>query len=281
MMPGRSYPMDRGYPTSTSKAGLGSTACKPADGSCRGYVISLRTLLRAIAIQISVTNTALPGGRNHTVRKNRFLSRLWSRALVVIIAAGGALLTEGVSADATPSVSAPQAMATGTSTELTTCPDSPVPYGTRVTLTAKVTPATATGTVKFTDGITTDLGTVPISGNGTASVSTEVLTIGTHSLTAMFTPNTTSFTGPSSTVSLTVTGIEGSRSLQMAVPQAQPSGQSLDGQRLPEIRVPAVDRRPLLDVEDGRFGTGKGWLVRCSTLCSEGGQRMANHRAAE
>jgi hypothetical protein len=184
------------------------------------------------------------------VCKNGFLSWLWSRALVVVVAAGVVLLTEGVSADARPSVSAPQVMATGTSTGLTTCPDSPVPYGTRVTLTAKVTPATATGTVKFTDGTTAELGTVPVSSNGTASVSTEALTIGTHSLTAVFTPNTTSFAGSFSTVSLTVTDTGGSRSLQMVGPQAQLSGQSLDGQHLLGVRVTAVDGRPLIDVEE-------------------------------
>jgi hypothetical protein len=117
-------------------------------------------------------------------------------------------------------------------------------------LTAKVTPATATGTVKFTDGTTAELGTVPVSSNGTASVSTEALTIGTHSLTAVFTPNTTSFAGSFSTVSLTVTDTGGSRSLQMVGPQAQLSGQSLDGQHLLGVRVTAVDGRPLIDVEE-------------------------------
>jgi hypothetical protein len=188
------------------------------------------------------------------VRKNRFLSRLWSRVFVVVISAGGVLLTTGVSNATTPSVSARQVMATNTSTELTTCPASPVPYGTLVTLTAKVTPATAPGTVKFTDtttgGTIADLGTVPVSSNGTASVSAEALKTDTHLLTAVFTPNMTSFTGSFSTVSLTVTGTGGSRSLQMAVPQAQPSDESLDVQPHLEIRGPAAGGRPLLNVQE-------------------------------
>ncbi len=186
--------------------------------------------------------------------KNKFLSRLLSAAFVSTVTAGAALLTDGVSDAATPSVSVRQAMATSTSTELTTCPTSPITQGNSVTLTARVTPATATGTVKFTDETTdgtADLGTVPVSRNGTTSVSTKALTTGTHSLTAAFTPaNTTLFTGSFSTVSLTVTATEGSGSPQMVVPQAQSSGQSLDGQPLLEVRVPAVDRRPLLNFQE-------------------------------
>jgi hypothetical protein len=128
-----------------------------------------------------------------------------------------------------------------------------------VTLTAKVTPATATGTVatgtvNFADrtpeGTTADLGTVPVSSNGTASVSTEALKTGTHSLTAVFTPNMTSFTGSFSTVSLSVTGTEGSRSMQTVVPQEQLSGQSVDEQ--PVLNVNVQERS--IPYRDGLLG---------------------------
>jgi hypothetical protein len=198
------------------------------------------------------------------VREYRLLPRLWPAALAVVIAAGGVLLTDGVSNATTPTVNAQQAMATDTSIELTTCPGSPVPYGTPVILTAKVTPATATGTVQFTDmtasgtsaGTSADLATVRISGDGTAAVFTETLKAGSHTLTAAFTPDdTTSFSKPTpAAVQLTVTGMEGSRSLQMVVPQQQLSRQSLDGQPFVEARVPAPDGRPLFDTEE--------WSVR-------------------
>jgi hypothetical protein len=197
------------------------------------------------------------------MRKNRFLSRLWSTAFVVVIAAGGVLLSGGVSDATTPSASARQVMAaTDTSTELTTCPASPVPYGTRVTLTAKVTPATATGTIATgtvtfkdttTDGATADLGTVPLIRNGTASVSTETPKTGTHSLTSVFTPaNEMLFGGSTSAaVLLTVTGTDGSRSTQTVVPQEQLSGQFVDKQPILNVNVQersVPDRDGLLGV---------------------------------
>ena len=60
----------------------------------------------------------------------------------------------------------------------------PSVYGSLVTFTATVTPATATGTVTFTDGSTT-LGTVTLSG-GIATYSTLTLAVGTHSITAAY-----------------------------------------------------------------------------------------------
>ncbi len=60
----------------------------------------------------------------------------------------------------------------------------PSNYGTAVTFTATVTPATATGTVTFKDGSTT-LGTGTLSG-GTATYSTSKLAVGSHSVTARY-----------------------------------------------------------------------------------------------
>jgi hypothetical protein len=131
------------------------------------------------------------------MRKNRLLTRLSSGAFVVAVAAGAVLLTDGVS-DAAPPAGSPRVMAaTTTTTTLSTAPTSPVNYGTRVTLTAKVTPATATGTVtgtvkfmdKTTDGTTADLGASPVSSDSTASLSSDTLKTGAHSLTAVFTPS--------------------------------------------------------------------------------------------
>ncbi|MFC5008143.1 Ig-like domain repeat protein [Dactylosporangium cerinum] len=91
------------------------------------------------------------------------------------------------------------ASATATTTTLTASPASPVNSGTAVTLTAKVTPANTAGSVHFFDGAT-DLGAGtynPATGNATLSVTPSV---GSHSLTAQFTPSDTSaFNGSTST----------------------------------------------------------------------------------
>jgi hypothetical protein len=60
----------------------------------------------------------------------------------------------------------------------------PSSSGQSVTFTATVTPSGATGTVTFKDG-TTDLGTGSLSG-GTAVFSTSTLSIGNHSITAVY-----------------------------------------------------------------------------------------------
>jgi hypothetical protein len=68
-------------------------------------------------------------------------------------------------------------------TALSANPPSPLTYGQAVTLSASVTPASATGTVQFLDG-TTPLGTVTISGS--ASLSVPGLAVGAHSITAAY-----------------------------------------------------------------------------------------------
>ena len=75
-----------------------------------------------------------------------------------------------------------------TNTTLSTSPASPAAQGTPVTLTATITPATATGTVQFKDG-TRNLGNPIAVSNGTASGSTSTLAVGSRSLTATFIPN--------------------------------------------------------------------------------------------
>jgi hypothetical protein len=71
----------------------------------------------------------------------------------------------------------------GTTTALTSSTN-PAGIGQPVTLTAAITPATASGGVTFLDG-TASLGTATLSG-GTATWSSSTLTAGTHSLTAVY-----------------------------------------------------------------------------------------------
>ena len=101
----------------------------------------------------------------------------------------------------------PAVVATPTSTTLATVPASPQNAGTPVTLNAAVSPATA-GTVQFKDGASNIGSPVSVSG-GAASTSSSSLTVGSHSLTAVFTPtNTTLFAGSTSPgVTFVVNGI--------------------------------------------------------------------------
>lgn len=73
---------------------------------------------------------------------------------------------------------------TPTATTLTSSASS-VEAGTRVTLTARVAPAAA-GAVAFTDGAAV-LGTVQTDARGTASLATDALSVGAHSIVAAFT----------------------------------------------------------------------------------------------
>ncbi|MGQ0777173.1 MAG: Ig-like domain repeat protein [Pseudonocardiales bacterium] len=90
---------------------------------------------------------------------------------------------------------------TTTSTTLGVSPASPVTQGTQVTLTATVTPSSATGNVQFTDNGANLGAPVPVSG-GTATLNTTALTTGAHSLVAVFTgsaPNISGSTSPAVT----------------------------------------------------------------------------------
>ena len=82
----------------------------------------------------------------------------------------------------------------------------PAPVGSPVTFTATV-PAGATGTVQFLDG-TTVLGPGTVS-NGTASFSTTTLSVGTHSITAVYSGDATYNGATSSAVSQVVQTIGG------------------------------------------------------------------------
>ena len=78
----------------------------------------------------------------------------------------------------------------------------PSTYGASVTFTATVTPATATGTVTFTDGSAT-LGTATIS-NGSATYSTSTLASGAQSITASYGGDTNDNSSTLTTLTQTV-----------------------------------------------------------------------------
>jgi hypothetical protein len=74
---------------------------------------------------------------------------------------------------------------TSTMTALESAAPNPSTYGESVTFTATVSPAGATGTVTFMDGVTT-LGSAALNANGVATFSTAALSAGTHSITAAY-----------------------------------------------------------------------------------------------
>src|SRR2546421_4034085 len=90
------------------------------------------------------------------------------------------------------SITISPAAAQNTTTTLTVPPPSPQTVGTTVNLTATVAPSTATGTVQFKDGAANIGAPVTVSG-GVATTSTSSLTVGTHSLSAVFTPGNPAF----------------------------------------------------------------------------------------
>jgi hypothetical protein len=75
--------------------------------------------------------------------------------------------------------------------------------GQAISLTASVTPVSATGTVSFKDGSSTIGSATLASGNGTLSVST--LSVGTHSLTAAYSGDSADSAASSNTVTVTIT----------------------------------------------------------------------------
>ncbi len=90
-------------------------------------------------------------------------------------------------------------LATTTTTLETPTPASPQTFGASVTLTAEVTDASAPGTVQFESGGTA-VGTPQPVVNGTASLTTTALPVGTDALSAVYTPTTgAAFSGSTST----------------------------------------------------------------------------------
>ncbi len=84
-----------------------------------------------------------------------------------------------------------------TSTALAVSPNSPVTAGSPVTLTATVSPASATGTVQFKDGAG-NLGSAVAVANGVAALTTSALPAGARSLTAVFTGSAANIAGSTS-----------------------------------------------------------------------------------
>jgi Bacterial Ig-like domain (group 3) len=165
---------------------------------------------------------------SHIVQKKRSLTLFLAGVLVAVAATGGALLiTGGATPTGVLNIAPPASVrqVAPTSTALATSVPSPAPQGTPVKLTATVTPAAAAGTVQFKDG-SANIGNPVTVSNGTASGSTSTLTVGSHQLSAVFTPANPATYGPSTSpaVSFVIAGATATStavSTSLASPVAQ------------------------------------------------------------
>lgn len=118
-----------------------------------------------------------------------------------------------------------------TVTSLAVSPGGPVAHGRTVTLTASITPATATGRVIFKNG-TTVLGSAAVA-QGKAVLKTSTLPVGTASLTATFAPTAVGdFSGSTSakvTLAVSAAVPAGPSSGPTTTPAASPSSSSGSG----------------------------------------------------
>jgi hypothetical protein len=113
--------------------------------------------------------------------------------------------------------------ATSTTT-LTASPVSSEPFGTNETLTATITPSSATGTVQFETG-STPIGTPVTVSSGSAQTSTDTLPVGSQTLSAVFTPTAGSGINPSTgTLTFDVTAITTGTTLTASPVSPEPFG---------------------------------------------------------
>ena len=115
----------------------------------------------------------------------------------------------------TNNVSPYQLKVSSQSTSTTVSAPATANYGAPVTITASVTPATATGTVQFKDG-GSNLGSPQTVSNGVASFTTSSLTAGAHSFTAQYLPSGPAYTGSTSSTTATTTVSQASAGVTLA-----------------------------------------------------------------
>ena len=168
----------------------------------------------AFGTQVTLTATVTPASATGTVTFTDGATTLGSATIsggtasygISTLAVGPHSITASYGGDASDSSSASTALAqtvsqAGTTVALTSAAN-PSGYGSSVTLTATVTPATATGTVNFTDGATM-LGTSTIA-SGIANYSISTLAVGPHSITASYAGDTNDSGSTSSALGQTV-----------------------------------------------------------------------------
>ncbi len=115
---------------------------------------------------------------------------------------------------------------TTTSTTLTAAP-SPAAAGATVTLTATETPVAA-GAVQFKDG-SADLGSpVTVNGSGVATKTVSTLSVGSHSLSATFTPTDSSFAPSTGNATEVITSTAHASAFSISAPASAKYGAHFD-----------------------------------------------------
>jgi len=139
-----------------------------------------------------------------------------------------------------------------TTTSLTSSPN-PSTLGANVTLTATVLPATAAGSVQFFDASTT-LGAPVAVSSGTASLAIDTLGLGSHSLTAQFTPtDPSSFTGSTSPAVIQIVNPASTTTTTTTTTTSTTTPPALDHFQCYEVKPKAFAAVPNVSVED-QFG---------------------------
>ena len=102
----------------------------------------------------------------------------------------------------------------------------PSTFGAAITFTATVLPATASGTITFNDGSAT-LGTVTLTG-GSAFIVTSGLSVGAHTITAVYSGDTNDSGSTSSAITQTVNQASSTITLDLTVNESFDSGPDRD-----------------------------------------------------
>src|SRR6185369_13831269 len=127
------------------------------------------------------------------------------------------------------------------SVSLSTTPN-PSVFGAPVTLTATVTPSTATGRVTFFDGVNI-VGIKPVA-LGVATFSTTLLSAGSHKLTAYYRNDVHSVASTSNAVALTVKAVGSATFLPQPTPGLTANSAviaDLNGDGKPDLATPGQD----------------------------------------
>jgi Bacterial Ig-like domain (group 3)/TIR domain len=159
----------------------------------QGIAHSRRRWIARLAGPTGLDTTAgrlLTEGDGHGWPRSR---KLLAGVMAIVLSVSGVLLAT-LSNRSTPTTTA----------LTTTAPVSLLAQGSPVTFTASITPSAAAGTVQFKDG-TTNIGNPVTVSNGTASKTTSTLSVGTHQLTAVFTPSDPAPFAPSRSPAVTFT----------------------------------------------------------------------------
>jgi hypothetical protein len=146
----------------------------------------------------------------------------------------------------------------------------PSTFGQSVTFTATVTLSAATGTVTFKDGSTT-LGTGTLSA-GSATFATSALSVGTHSITAVY-GGDTNFAGSTSTSLSQVVGQASSTTALNAAPNPSAFGQSVTF----TATVTASTATGTVTFKDGTATLGTGTLSNGSATFTTSTLATGNH----